>query len=329
MRRTVVAAAALAAVTLAIAAAPALACLWDHDTLAEESLGQKDTLEVVTGKLRHHATAWYEAKVVYTRAIVDGGRAPKERYDDLAVALAKTGQVDDGLAVLAAKAQRFPGEYTTEANLGTLAAMKGDPAGALDHLRAAIAINPDAHFGREKYQVQLLAYLTRVQADPSLVEREDFLGLPITDRIAFALTPKRAEMIEHDRPAVPKDAVAAIVGLIRFGGNDDNMHLWFSLGLALGWQGHKNLALRALRRADVLGHPLAAEVGGWIAIADRPVMELRDRRRDRGGELGEQAWAVAAEAADADWARGTAWEAAREAAEVKLAGKRPRQAFGY
>ena len=313
---------------IAAAAALSLACLWDTDTLQEESLKQKDTLEVVTGKLRHHATAWYEAKIAYTRPLIDKGDAKKERYDDLAVALAKTGDLDGAVAVMSDKEARFPGEYTTEANLGTFAAMKGDRAAAIDHLQKAIAINPDAHFGREKYQLQLLDYMARVDKDPSLVKAEDFLKLPIDDHIAFALSPKQAEMIK-DRPAVPKDAVTAIVGLIRFGGNDQNMHLWFSLGLALGWQGHKNLALRALRRADLLGHPLAATVGGWIAVADRPVMAIRDRRHDDGRSLGEQAWSVAAEQADADWAKGDTWEQAREAAEAALAKKNPKKAFGY
>ncbi|HTJ41035.1 MAG TPA: hypothetical protein VL463_03040 [Kofleriaceae bacterium] len=312
---------------IAAAAALSLACLWDTDTLQEESLKQRDTLEVVTGKLRHHATAWYEAKIAYTRPLIDKGTAKQERYDDLAVALAKTGDVDGALAVMADKEARFPGQYTTEANIGTFYAMKGDGAKATEHLEKAIAINPDAHFGREKYQLQLLDYMARVDKDPSLVKSEDFLKLPIDRDIMMALSPSKAEM--KDRPTVPKDAVTAIVGLIRFGGNDQNMHLWFSLGLALGWQGHKNLALRALRRADLLGHPLAAQVGGWIAVADRPVMAIRDRRPDDGRELLEQAWAVAVEQADADWARGDRWEQAREAAEVALAKKHPRKAFGY
>lgn len=311
---------------IACAAVLSLACLWDQDTLREESLGQKDVLEIVTGTLRHHATAWYAAKVAYTQPLVYAGDAPKERYDDLAVALAKTGELDRALATMRAKEQRFPGEYTTEANLGTFYAMKGDRAAALAHLRKAIAIDPDAHFGREKYQIALLEFMETVDQNPTIVNT-DFLGLPITDHIAFALDPKHAEL--KDRPTVPKDAVTAIVGLIRFGGNDQNMHLWFALGLALGWQGHKNLALRALRRADVLGHPLAAQVGGWIAVADRPVMAIRDRRPDDGRSLFEQAWDVAAAEADRDWARGERREQALEDAEVRLAGARPKKAFGY
>jgi tetratricopeptide (TPR) repeat protein len=312
---------------IVIAAALSLACLWDHDTLREESLGQKDTLEVVTGTLRHHATAWYQAKVAYTKPMIDAGAAPPERYDDLAVAQARTGDLDGAIATMEAKQQRFPGAYTTEANLGTFYAMKGDRAAALDHLGKAIAINPDAHFGREHYQIQLLQFMAKVDQDPTLVTQADFLGLPITDHIAFVLDPKHAEI--KDRPEVATDAVPALVGLIRFGGNDQNMHLWFSLGLALGWQGHKNLALRALRRADLLGHPLAAQVGGWLAIADRPVMQVRDRRRDDGRPLDAQAWDVAAQMADADWAKGERAEAAREDAEVRLAAKNPKKAFGY
>jgi tetratricopeptide (TPR) repeat protein len=314
MRRITLA--AVATITLAAAAAPALACLWDHDTLAEESLGQKDTLEVVTGKLRHHATAWYEAKIAYTQPMIDGGKAPKERYDDLAVALARTGKIDDAIALMADKDARFPGEYTTEANLGTFLAMKGDAKGALEHLQKAIAINPDAHFGREKYQLALLGW---TDADGS----GDFLGLPAPTEEGLLTVASPNRTFDHaPQPNVPKDAVPAIVGLIRFGGNDQNAHLWYSLGLALAFQGHKNLALRALWRADQLGETRATPVLRIVAMGSYPTLVAAERKhRDIRDE--------AADEAASDWAAGERWEQAREDAEVALAGKNPKKAFGY
>jgi tetratricopeptide (TPR) repeat protein len=314
MRRLAIA--AVASITLARAAAPAYACLWDHDTLAEESLGQKDTLEVVTGKLRDHATAWYEAKIAYTQPMIDKGDAPMERYDDLAVALAKTGKLDDAIALMTAKEARFRGEYTTEANLGTFYAMKGDTKTALDHLHEAIAINPDAHFGRETYQVQLLAW-----TDPD--RTGDFLALPqpTEEEILSIISPTRT--YDHVRaPAVPKDAVTAIVGLIRFGGNDQNAHLWYSLGLALAWQGHKNLAIRALWRADQLGEARAGALLRVVAMGAHPVEEAAMRHH-------EDVRDEAADEAASDWAAGERWERAREDAEVALAAKHPKKAFGY
>jgi len=70
-------------------------------------------------------------------------------------------------------------------------------------------------------------------------------------------------------PKVPKDAAVALAGIIRFGSGDTSQHVWFSLGTALAWQGHKNLAIRALRRAELLGHPLAREhVEALVSVID-------------------------------------------------------------
>jgi tetratricopeptide (TPR) repeat protein len=328
MRRLTLA--AVASITLAAAAAPALACMWDSDTLAEESLGKKDVLEIVTGKLRHHATAWYEAKIAYTQPMIDGGKAPKERYDDLAVALAKTGKLDDAIALLADKEARFPGEYTTEANLGTFLAMKGDNAGALDHLNRAIAINPDAHFGCEKYQVALLAWMDKLAADPTLAEKETFTGVPISEEMLEIIHPTDGGGIDTPKRKELDAQIVAITGLIRFGGNDQNMHLWFTLGVALGWEGHKSLAMRALRRAELLGHPRAAEVERWLAELNVPLRKAASRGRgaDQGDQT-ESAVELGQQLADDDWAAGEKWEQAREDAEVALAQKHPKRAFGY
>ncbi len=163
------------AFVLAVLARPAAACLWDYDTLKEEAFGQAEVGAILGGDLHKHSQNFYAAKVAYTRAIIDRGNAPKERYDDLAVALAKLGKIDDALAVLADKDTRFPGEYTTEANRGTFLAMHGDVAGALEHLKQAVAINPSAHFGREAFQLQLLEYLGRVAKDPTVAEHDKLI----------------------------------------------------------------------------------------------------------------------------------------------------------
>lgn len=303
------------AAALAVGAVPpAAACLWDHDTLKEETLTDRDTAQVLRGEFGHHGPGFYAAKVAYTRPIVDGGRAPKARYDDLAVALARTGAIDDGLAVLAAKDQRFPGEYTTLANRGTLLAMKGDVAGALRELRAALAVNPDAHFGREEFQVKLLEYKLRVAQDPSLRERETFLGkVParLTDVLATKHLRGRADL---DRPII------AMTGLIRFGGAERDGDLWYALAWALAARGDNQLSLIAFRRAEALGHPRAAADG---TDRSRIISDL-ERYRD------DERWRRASARIDAELARGARVEARHQAREARLlAGKRWRAAFGY
>lgn len=304
--------AAVAAAALALTSAPpARACLWDHDTLKEESLTDRDTAAVLRGEHGHHGAGFYPAKIAYTRPLVDAGTAPKERYDDLAVALARTGAFDDALAILAAKEQRFPGEYTTHANRGTFLAMKGDAAGALVELRRALVINPDAHFGREEFQVKLLEYKLRVAKDPTVRERETFLG---HDLKRLIIQTKHKDDRDLDR------AVTAMVGLIRFGGADRDPDLWFGLAWTLMQRGDNQLALMALRRAELAGHPRAGADGLERSRAIRALERFDDAER----------WQRAAATIDRALAKGAAVEARRHAAEAKLlARKRWRAAFGY
>jgi tetratricopeptide (TPR) repeat protein len=306
-------AAVVAAAALAIASAPpAVACLWDYDTLKEETLSDRDTAAVLRGEHGHHGAGFYPAKLAYTRPLVDAGTAPKERYDDLAVALARTGAHDDALAVLAAKDQRFPGEYTTHANRGTFLAMKGDVAGALVELRRALTINPDAHFGREEFQVKLLEYKLRVAKDPTLRERETFLG---HDLKRLIVQTKHKDDRDLDR------AVTAMVGLVRFGGADRDPDLWFGLAWTLMQRGDNQLALMALRRAELAGHPRAKADGIDRSKAIRALERYHDD---------DERWRRASSTIDRALAKGAAVEARRHAAEAKLlARKRWRAAFGY
>lgn len=305
----------------ALAAAVSLACLWDRDTLREESLGKKEIAAVVNGQLGKHSTAFYEAKVTYTRALVDKGTAPKERYDDLAVALARTGKIDEAIAVLAEKEKKFPGEYTTEANLGTFLAMKGDLDGAIQHLEAGIKINPDAHFGREKYQVQLLKDAKAAKAGKKLDACANLFGVSSDGEDAMWIERPGKIVARDDIKMPPADAAVAMVGLIRFGTAEQSGAVWFNLGVALAYQGHKHLAVRALRRAESLGHPCAATFGTPLAQV------VPEYERD-GGRDG--AWAIAVAKSDADWKKGEAADARRQKAEDRLvSGRKYKKAFGF
>ena len=50
---------------------PAEACLWDSDTLKEESLNHKDVADVVRGRILKHSTAFYEKKLAYTLPLLE------------------------------------------------------------------------------------------------------------------------------------------------------------------------------------------------------------------------------------------------------------------
>ncbi|NMO20068.1 tetratricopeptide repeat protein [Pyxidicoccus fallax] len=295
------------------------ACLWDNDTLKEESLNHKDVADVVRGRILKHSPAFYEQKLAYTLPMLEQPDARPERFDDVAVAYEKLGRIPEAIATIEAKEKRFPGLYTTQANLGTFHAHAGDFPRALEHLRRAIAINPEAHFGREKYQVQAIEYLMRLKEDPTLVQKEEFLGLSIDAREAsFVLNEKRK--LRSSAPTLPKDVLEGLAGMIRFGSGEKSPHLWFSLGNALAWHGHKHLALRALRRAELNGHPLAAE---YADLLMSPVREYNPDNEDLS-------WQDVAAKFDAEWKQGQAWVAQQQRKEEALLAKgKKKQVFGY
>jgi tetratricopeptide (TPR) repeat protein len=324
----------LLALVAGLAAAPpvAHACLWDYDTVKEESIGKRELMQVLGGDLQKHSRAFYEAKVAYTQPMIDGGKAPKERYDDLAVALARLGKLDEALAVLDAKEARFPGEYTTLANRGTFLGMKGDLEGSLALIEQAVARWPDAHFGREKFQVQLLRLAVRAKKDPQLAAKENLLGLKMDvgeagiHGVAFSKSRGKGARVSP----VPAKAIEALVGMIRFGEAQELPMVWSALGWALLWQGDTQLALRAMRRAELLGDAAAGGHGGVMATIVRDLKLDSPCCPEPGSPPATAAWAKAIQRIDREWAAGEAATKRRQAAEEKkLARKQWKAAFGY
>lgn len=300
-----------------VGAGSAFACLWDSDTFAEEALTQKDVAAIVRGRVPRHSAFFYEEKVAWTRPLIDAGDAKAGRYDDLAVALEKLGRLDEAIAVMEAKELRFPGEYTTKANLGTFYAHRGDFPRALELLAAAIAQNPGAHFGREKYQVMAIGFLQAVKAEPEVAERRDLLGIPLDDeeRVMFGDMGKKKKGAPTglDKAGISRDVFVALAGLIRFGSGEKSPHVWFSLGLASALDGDRHLAIRAFFRAQALGHPKAERYTQLMAMTLRDFDGRVDAARLR-----------------AEWEKGQAEMAraqAREDALLKL-GKQ-KQVFEY
>ncbi|MFZ5445983.1 MAG: tetratricopeptide repeat protein [Myxococcota bacterium] len=256
-----------------LASSVALACLWDSDTFEEEALRKKDVAELTRGVVRKHSTFFYEQKVQYTQPLIDRGDAPAERYDDLAVAFDHLGRFDEALAVMEQKERRFPGQYTTLANRGTFHAHRKEWDQALELLRAAIALNPDAHFGRERYQVQAIEYLRALEKDPTLAERRDLLGVDLTDEHQLFFGDhgryRAGQPTGLDRAKLRRDVFVGLGGIIRFGHGESSPHLWFSLGVAFALDGDRHLALRCFARAHELGHPRGRALAEAMAMAIR------------------------------------------------------------
>src|SRR5262245_2386828 len=141
----------------------AFGCLWDYDTLQMERLRFPGVLEIITGKFVRHSRAYYEWRVADRQAKLAAMPNDPALIDDLSVAYAKLGRPEDGIALLEKSLAIQPDRYETHSNLGTLHFFAGHLDTSKEYIRRALAINPNAHFGREKYQLLLTEYVEQSQ----------------------------------------------------------------------------------------------------------------------------------------------------------------------
>ena len=244
-------------------------CLWDSDTLDDELRGIPEAFDLVVGKWHRHSDAYYEDRV--TR-FADEASLSLSDCDDLAVAHERLGDRVAAVAVMEKKAALLlttptaEHQYRYHANLGTFHAHAGEFEAALRELRTAVALNPDAHFGREGFQIELVAYVAAAREDPELWQRFSFLryaGYKLNPLIAadgLHYAPDDSNRWSEDwrgaRELEWDKAYRAVAGMLRFGGLE-GPELYRSLAELFLVKRHLNLAWWALERAVERGHPAA------------------------------------------------------------------------
>jgi tetratricopeptide (TPR) repeat protein len=233
----------------------AFACLWDYDTLAVERQRFPSALELITGKFLRHSPEYYHWRIKDRTERLQQTTVSPEVFDDLAVAHDKLGEHDQAVAYMLQKEERYPGLYETYANLGTFHIHAGRLQEGLQHIDRAIAINPDAHFGREIYQKLLVQYVQQQQADagtslplaPSVETRnQQFVGFG-----QFVLTSLNVPLDDSD--AELQKAIKGVAGMMRFGHHDSPILLeaMGDLLLSVGdMSDAKRLATRAYLKAS-------------------------------------------------------------------------------
>ncbi len=172
------------------------ACLWDSDTLASESARFPEVPSLITGLFARHSREYHQWRLQQKKAKVDAGTATAPDYDDLAVSQHKLGDHQAAIATMMAKEKRSPGIYETYSNLGTFYIYTGELATALKWIGKALAINPNAHFGREKYQRWLVMWIQEKQGTVQSLDelRESRFGVPRNQPDGFAAFVARQEM---------------------------------------------------------------------------------------------------------------------------------------
>ncbi len=256
-------------------------CLWDSDTLRTEATGAPGMVETIVGRFDRYPPLYYEMRL--ERVAKELEADPTDHldnlaaYDDAGVACDRLGMGDEAIEWMTKKRAaldalpeseaRTNHEYRYLANLGTFHAHRWIKNGAdrsdltdiqraRDLIDQAITLNPDAHFGRERYQLMALDWILQppvidpsssapsniLEADPALAGRGSGLILGELEGTAHA------------------DAGEGFAGLIALGNAWNSFDVFFSLGDALQGGGDSSLAALAWYRAEEIaldgGHSL-------------------------------------------------------------------------
>ncbi len=295
----------------------AIACLWDYDTLRQERARFPTTLELIAGKFLRHSPEFYEWRVRDRLKKLAADPANLAYHDDLAVAYQKTGQHAKAIETILAKEKVKPGLYETYSNLGTFHILEGNLEAGLPYIDKALAINPDAHFGRERYQKWLVEYAIQQRREGKLVfplrpSHEEKRSGPASFAKFLSQRLGKEHLTEEDL----QEAVTGVLGMMRFA-NHDNPLLLEALGdLLLGSYESvetdaKRLAVRCYLKASYTVKDQAAREGYRAMAGSFLKFQTRGALTQDGLELSEIEADFAAELADAE-----AWYAALKAKEA-------------
>lgn len=218
---------------LTLSTAPLMACLWDHDTIAAERARLPGIAELITGDFPRHSREFHEWRRDRCKQLIGQSAASVSTYDDLAVSLHKLGDHKTAIQIMEAKELLFPGLYETRSNLGTFYIYTGQLDEALKYIRQALAIKPNAHFGREKYQQWLVEWVQeRQKSGVSPMEQNDFYAKAVGNPYGFAAFVARKENAaggNKDNPQITlrqlDDAIFGVSGMMRFADFDNPLLL--------------------------------------------------------------------------------------------------------
>ena len=144
----------------ALLAGNARACIWDADSLWHEKLRSHDLATAILGE----SPTPDDPQKLHAR-ITDleahRNETSAEWWNNLAGAYLRLNQPVQAVKLLEPVMEKFPDDYGIHANLGTAYHLLGRYAEAEKEIARDLEINPDAHFGLEKYHLALLQYLMR------------------------------------------------------------------------------------------------------------------------------------------------------------------------
>ncbi len=177
-----------------------VACLWDRDTPASEAKGLPEVVAVLTGRFARNPPLFYEMRLERVATHLRDHRDDLAAYDDAGVACDRLGRGDEAISWMGkkrAELEKLDASrpevkeqwYRYHANLGTFLVHRwirngadrakiDEVKAARDEIARALEINPDAHFGREKYQLLALDWIVDPPKKPSDYAMPNLLGWP-------------------------------------------------------------------------------------------------------------------------------------------------------
>jgi tetratricopeptide (TPR) repeat protein len=249
----------LMAIAICSLVAPAWACLWDRDTLKHEARGVTGVVEVIIGRVERYPPLYYEMRLARVAAELEANPSKLDLYDDAGVACDRLRRSDEAIEWMARKktqldalaaANPLANEhlYRYHANLGTFLAHRWFRAGASRedlkdleagraHIAQAIEINPDAHFGREKFQLLALDWVLTDPKPTGSALSTIFDADPENDR-AIRSTDER------------RKAIQGLTGLIALGDAWESFDIFAALAQVLAWNEDTSLSRLASRRLE-------------------------------------------------------------------------------
>lgn len=238
-------------------------CFWDRDTLAFEASGYPGITEIITGRFDRFPPLYYEMRLERVANEIESAPDNLDLYDDAGVACDRLGRHDEAIEWMARKRDVLDRlanegkadsehEYHYLANLGTMHIHRWLNNGANrddlydvershELIAAAIELNPDAHFGRERYQLLAIKWIL----DGYLHDEDEYWQPSIVESI-----PGNSTTWGQDRFAKMgyDDIVDGFAGLIALGNAWESIDIYYALSLALNSQNHTSLYLLAQYR---------------------------------------------------------------------------------
>lgn len=252
---------------LAILTAQATACLWDRDTLAEEAKGRGDLVKILVGWFDRYPPRYYQMRLERISEELSANPNDLELLDDAAVASDRLGMHDEAIGWMEKKKALLDGlpadktnkhRYRYLANLGTfyvhrwIAKPEAERNTDLSDLRTgekliaqAIQENPEAHFGREVYQLLAIRWLLQDGSQQTYIDEATGITSSATAWVAGeGYRPKSSELTNAH--------IEGISGLIQLGAAWQSADAFRSLAYALDSSQMASMAeLAYLREAEI------------------------------------------------------------------------------